>query len=190
MKFVAWQQLIHNNSPRGHSTTTWTEFCHFLTPPPLRGLFMPWAWKKQTFLTPSSPYIVHVVIECPLMMHKTIFELIKNLTGTTLKVTHMTGKIGNLRNSQNFYPFSIFKYLWQRHLLDVKTLYYHLTYGIRHTLHAILAKTLFYRRLGFQIWNCGAGGFQFNFGNGNSSWTRWEQTLLFGIMVSLRFMLA
>ena len=110
-------------------------------------------------------------------------------TGTTLKVTHMTGKIGNLRNSQNFYPF-LYKYFWQRHLLDVKTLYYHLTYGIRHTLHAILAKTLFYRRLGFQIWNCGAGGFQFNFGNGNGSWTRWEQTLLFGIMVSLRFMLA
>ena len=25
---------------RGHSTTTWTEFCHFLTPPPLRGHFL------------------------------------------------------------------------------------------------------------------------------------------------------
>ena len=32
---------------RGHSTTTWTEFCHFLTP--------------------SPPHLVHVVIECPLM---------------------------------------------------------------------------------------------------------------------------
>ena len=37
---------------RGHSTTTWTEFCYFWHP--LRG-------QKQIFFDP--PYIVHIVIE-------------------------------------------------------------------------------------------------------------------------------
>ena len=50
---------------RGHSTTTWTEFCHF-DPPPLRGLFLyPERGKKQTFFDPLPPNIVQVVIECP-----------------------------------------------------------------------------------------------------------------------------
>ena len=53
--------------PRGHSTTTWTEICHFFTPPPLRGQFLyPERGQKQTFLTPSPPHLVHVVIEWPL----------------------------------------------------------------------------------------------------------------------------
>ena len=48
---------------RGHSTTTWTEFWHFLTPP-LRGQFLyPERGQKQNFLTPSPPYLLHVVIE-------------------------------------------------------------------------------------------------------------------------------
>ena len=37
---------------RGHSTTTWTEVCHFLTPP-LRGQFLyPERGQKQTFFDP------------------------------------------------------------------------------------------------------------------------------------------
>ena len=51
---------------RGHSTTTWTEFCYFLTPPPLRGQFLyPECGQNQTFL-PTPPHLVHVVIEWPL----------------------------------------------------------------------------------------------------------------------------
>ena len=48
--------------------STWTEFCHFLTPPlPLRGQFLyPMRGQKQNFLTPSPPHPVHVVIECTL----------------------------------------------------------------------------------------------------------------------------
>ena len=38
---------------RGHSTTTWTEFCHFLTPPAWK-FFIPSTWTKTyIFLTPS-----------------------------------------------------------------------------------------------------------------------------------------
>ena len=41
---------------RGHSSTTWTELCHFLTPPLLRGQFLyPERGQKQIFLTPSPP---------------------------------------------------------------------------------------------------------------------------------------
>ena len=41
---------------RGHSTTTWTEFCHFLTPLPLRRPFLyPKRGKKQTFFDPLPP---------------------------------------------------------------------------------------------------------------------------------------
>ena len=48
---------------RGHSTTTWTEFCHFL-----RGQFLyPKRRQKQTFFDPLPPHLVHVVIKCPLM---------------------------------------------------------------------------------------------------------------------------
>ena len=51
---------------RGHSTTKWTEFCHFLIPP-LRGQFLyPERGEKQTFFDPLPLHLVHVVIECPL----------------------------------------------------------------------------------------------------------------------------
>ena len=37
----------------GHSTTTWTEYCHFFPPPPLRGQFLyPERGQKQAFFTP------------------------------------------------------------------------------------------------------------------------------------------
>ena len=53
---------------RGHSTTTWTEFCHFLTPPPCVDSFYTLSVdKNRHFLTPSPPHLVHVVIECPLI---------------------------------------------------------------------------------------------------------------------------
>ena len=50
-----------SESVRGLSTTTWTEFCHFLTPsPPLRGQFLyPERGQKQTFYDLMvSTYIV------------------------------------------------------------------------------------------------------------------------------------
>ena len=68
--------LDHANfHARGHSTTTWTEFCHFLTlPPSLRGQFLYLErGQKQTIfdsLLPPAPlpppHLVHVVIEWPL----------------------------------------------------------------------------------------------------------------------------
>ena len=43
---------------RGHSTTTWTEFCHFLPPPPLRGQFLYLErGQKQTFFDPLPPHL-------------------------------------------------------------------------------------------------------------------------------------
>ena len=52
----------------GHSTTTWTEFCHFLTPPPCVDSFLyRECGQKQTFFDPLHPHLVHVVIECPLI---------------------------------------------------------------------------------------------------------------------------
>ena len=52
---------------RGHSTTWWTEFCHFLTHPPnCRDSFYTLSVdKNRHFLTPSPPHLLHVVIECP-----------------------------------------------------------------------------------------------------------------------------
>ena len=51
---------------RGHSTTTWTEFCHFLTPPLLRGQFLySKRGQKQTFFDTLPSHLVHVVIEWP-----------------------------------------------------------------------------------------------------------------------------
>ncbi len=51
----------------GHSTTTWTQFCRFLPPPPLRGQFLyPKRGQKQTFFDPLPPHLAHVVIEWPL----------------------------------------------------------------------------------------------------------------------------
>ena len=69
---------------RGHSTTTWTKFYLTLTPSPSSG-------QKWTFyiiftlchdplppvdfsLTPNHPFIVHVVIECPLR-HQAVIRL-------------------------------------------------------------------------------------------------------------------
>ena len=49
---------------RGHSTTTWTEFCYFLTPPEWT-VFIPWAWTKIDIFYPLPPHLVHVVIEWP-----------------------------------------------------------------------------------------------------------------------------
>ena len=41
---------------REHSTTTWTEFCHFLTPRPLRGQFLyPERGQEQTLFDPFLP---------------------------------------------------------------------------------------------------------------------------------------
>ena len=54
---------------RGHSTTTWTEFCHSLNAPPppfVDSFYILSVDKNRHFLTPSPPDLVHVVIECPL----------------------------------------------------------------------------------------------------------------------------
>ena len=53
----------------GHSTTMWTEFCHFLTPTPLQSawtVLYPEHEQKQTFFDANPPQLVHVVIERPL----------------------------------------------------------------------------------------------------------------------------
>ena len=64
---------MNSNFPlRGHSTTTWTEFCHFLTPPPppppyVDSFYSLSVDKSRQFLTqPPSLHLVHVVIEWPL----------------------------------------------------------------------------------------------------------------------------
>ena len=50
---IHFQYYIFWNSVRGHSTTTWTAFCHFLTPPLAWTVFIPWAWTKtDTFWAP------------------------------------------------------------------------------------------------------------------------------------------
>ena len=65
------------NLPRGHSTTTWTEFCNFLTPLPfVRTVLYPERGQKQTFLTPSPPHLVHVVIEWPLSALQQAFVIV------------------------------------------------------------------------------------------------------------------
>ena len=52
---------------RGHSTTTWTEFYDFFSPPPPAWtVFIPLAWTKTDILDPLPPHLVHVVIEWPL----------------------------------------------------------------------------------------------------------------------------
>ena len=44
---------------RGHSTTTWTEFCHFLPPPPPAWtVFIPWAWTKADIFVPLPPPLI------------------------------------------------------------------------------------------------------------------------------------
>ena len=50
--FIPYQDHL-----RGHSKTTWTEFCHFLYSE---------RRQKQTFFDPSPPHLVHVVIKWPL----------------------------------------------------------------------------------------------------------------------------
>ena len=45
----------------GNSTTTWTEFCHFVD-----SFYTLCVDKNRHFLTPSPPHLVHLVIECPL----------------------------------------------------------------------------------------------------------------------------
>ena len=44
----------------GHSTTTWTEFGHFLTPPgpPAWAVFLPWAWTKTDIFWPPPLLIL------------------------------------------------------------------------------------------------------------------------------------
>ena len=49
-----------------HSTTTWTEFCHFLTPSLRGNCLYPERGQKQTFFDPLPPHFIHVVIEWPL----------------------------------------------------------------------------------------------------------------------------
>ena len=49
---------------RGHSTTTWTEFCHFSTPC-VDSFYTLSVDKNIHFLTPSPPHLVHIVNEWP-----------------------------------------------------------------------------------------------------------------------------
>ena len=52
--------------PGGHSMTTWTQFCPFLTTTDLYvDIFNPEHGHKGDFLDHLTPLLVHVVIECP-----------------------------------------------------------------------------------------------------------------------------
>ena len=47
----------------------------FFDPPPLRGQFLyPERGQKQTFLTPSPPHLVHVIIECFLTINHFVLD--------------------------------------------------------------------------------------------------------------------
>ena len=54
ISFVSHQSFNESSfDNRGHSTATWTEFCHFLPPSSLRGQFLyPERGQKQTFFDP------------------------------------------------------------------------------------------------------------------------------------------
>ena len=59
-------------SLRGHSTTTWTQFCHFFTSalPCLDNFYTLSMDKNRHFFTPSPPHLFHIVIEWPLTKKK------------------------------------------------------------------------------------------------------------------------
>ena len=48
---------------RGHSTITWTELCHFLTPHshplPAWTVFIPWAWTNTNFFDPLPQWDIY-----------------------------------------------------------------------------------------------------------------------------------
>ena len=86
---------------RGHSTTTWTEFCHL-------GQFLhPKVVKNRYFLTPSPPHLVHVVIEWPLTGWQT-FWLIKCRKIMVMAGMHLYKQKGKkaLDTVSNQVPFS------------------------------------------------------------------------------------
>jgi hypothetical protein len=66
------EHIIFSYILRGHSTTTWTEFCHFWPPPPSLSVqfLYPERGQKQTFFDPL-PRPVHVVIEWPFTISST-----------------------------------------------------------------------------------------------------------------------
>ena len=72
--FLARMYLFYlgvDHRHRGHSTTTWTEFCHFLTlPPPCVDSFHTLSVDKNRHFWPPPPLILstYLVIECPLIM--------------------------------------------------------------------------------------------------------------------------
>ena len=56
-----------NQELRGHSTTTWTKFCHFFTLPTLCGQFIyPEHGQKHTFFDPLPPH--HVVASYSMLL--------------------------------------------------------------------------------------------------------------------------
>ena len=91
--------MHHLDCIRGHSTTTWTEFCHFLTPASLCGQFLYHVrGQKQTFFD-SLPLILstYIVIE---------WSLTKNYWTFTVKIKiHCSLKI----DYNHFKPFRQFR---------------------------------------------------------------------------------
>ena len=78
---------MNSNCFRGHSTTTWKELCHCLTPPPtpLCGQFYTLSvYKNRCFLIPFPPHLAHIVIEWPL----TNISLQKALQCTVLQFSY------------------------------------------------------------------------------------------------------
>ena len=91
---------------RGHSTTTCTEFCHFLTPPLLGQSLYPERGQKQIFFDPLPHHVVHVVIECPLIMFE-IGTLIKRST----TYVHFAFYFAAL-NDSSIAPFYLAAFYW------------------------------------------------------------------------------
>ena len=94
------------------STTMWTGFCHFFTPPPPPWtVFIPWAWKNKHFLTPYGlpPHLVHVVIECP--FEPKMFFFSRKDTNVLSCVIHVTAKriLERLGVQTLYCPFFCFK---------------------------------------------------------------------------------
>ena len=83
----------HSNEVRGHSSTTWTKFCRFLTPPPLAWIvFIPWVWTKTGIFWSPLPS------SCPrsYWMAPTLHPWESSILVTSTKMNRFFCNISNL----------------------------------------------------------------------------------------------
>ena len=97
-------------SIRGHSTTTWTEFCHLLTPP-LRGqFFYSEHGQKQTFFDPLPPS------SCPRSYWMVPYPPCKTMDWTLLSFhlhTHLSSVHPRTKKENYFFLLSMSPYIKQ-----------------------------------------------------------------------------